>query len=71
VCKSQQAIDEYLGKETFSFAFVNSMFVAGDFEKPHQTFIDDQLFFELDPRVAKKANFFVQLNQASLEDDLL
>ena len=36
------------------------MFVAGDFEKPRQTFIDDQLFFELDQKVAKKANFFVQ-----------
>jgi hypothetical protein len=35
------------------------MFVAGDYKKPLQTFIDDQLFFDLDPRVAKKANFFV------------
>jgi hypothetical protein len=42
------------------------MFVSGDFENPQQTFIDDQLFFDLDPRVTKKANFFVQWNQANL-----
>ena len=47
------------------------MFVARDFVNPHQTFIDDQLFFELDPKVAKKANLFVQFNEASLEDDFI
>ena len=40
-CKPQQVIDEYLAKESFSFAFVNSMFVASDYENPIQTFIDD------------------------------
>ena len=41
VCEPQEVIDEYLRTETFSFAFINSMFVAGDFEKTVQTFIDD------------------------------
>lgn len=34
-------------------------------------FIDDQLFFEIDPSVSKKANFYVQNAEASLEDTLL
>lgn len=58
-CFDKAAIDEYFKSETFSFAFSNTMFVADDFEQPLQPFIDDQLFFELDPRVTKKANFFI------------
>ncbi len=36
------------------------MFLQDNYEDPIKNFIDDQLFFELDPRVSKKANFYVQ-----------
>ena len=52
-------IDNYLRFETFNFAFVNTLFDTNDFEKPIKYIIDDQLFFELNPHVIKKANFFI------------
>lgn len=59
VCLSTAAIDDYLRVETFSMAFINTMFVSDNYDEPLKPFIDDQLFFDLDPRVIKKANFFV------------
>lgn len=60
VCKNQTFIDNYFNGETFSFAFVNSMFALDDYVSPIKYFIDDSLFFELDSRFAKKANFVIQ-----------
>ncbi len=47
------------------------MFALDDYEQPIKKFVDDQLFFELDSKLIKKANFFVQMSEASLEDDIL
>jgi hypothetical protein len=58
-CKNKTEIDNYFRDEAFNFAFVNSIFDVSGFEQPVQQFIDDSLFFELDPNVSKKANFFV------------
>ncbi|TNV82719.1 hypothetical protein FGO68_gene2428 [Halteria grandinella] len=71
VCQSQTAIDNYFRKQTFNFAFINNQFTTDDYEKPVHPFIDDQLFFEIDPSVSKKANFYIQNAEASLEDTLL
>lgn len=60
VCKNQTFIDNYFNGETFSFAFVNSMFALDNYIQPIKYFIDDSLFFELDSKTAKKANFYVQ-----------
>jgi hypothetical protein len=68
VCEDQAKIDSYLQKETLSFAFVNTMFVTDDYEQPFHNYIDDSVFFELDPSVIKKANFLVQKSEASLQD---
>lgn len=35
------------------------MFALDDYENPIKYFIDDSLFFELDPKVSKKANFYI------------
>jgi hypothetical protein len=51
VCKDKNAIDKYFRNETFSFAFVNSMFAQDSYDKPIKYFIDDQVFFELDPNL--------------------
>lgn len=40
-CKDPKVIDEYFRKESFNFAFINTMFVSDDFEKPTLPFIDD------------------------------
>ncbi len=59
VCKDQKTIDDYFRDETFSFAFVNQMFALEDYQNPITYFIDDQLFFELDPTISKRANFYI------------
>jgi len=52
------------------FAFVNTLFDFNDYDAPIQRFIDDSLFWELEPDRIKKANFFVKKSEAELEDDL-
>ena len=52
-------------------AFVNSLFAGDDFDSPIHYFLDDSLFFDLNPDYQKMANFFVMNNSASLQDDLL
>ena len=59
VCKDKNAIENYFKDETFNFAFVNSMFQQDSFTDPISYFIDDQVFFEIDPSTSKKANFYV------------
>ena len=59
VCRDRQTIDNYFKDETFSFAFVNKMFALENYDQTITTFIDDQLFFELDPTISKRANFFI------------
>lgn len=46
------------------------MFVLDDYTKPIKYFIDDSMFFEIDSKISKKANFFVQNSQASLQDEI-
>ena len=70
-CKSQLLIDEFFRDKVFNFAFSNTYFASDDFENPIKNYIDDQLFFDIDPRVSKKANLFVMNQEASLEDDIL
>ena len=70
-CKSRQEIDDYFRDEVFNFAFINTYFAADDYDNTIKTFIDDQLFFEIDPTVTKKANFFIMNQEAGLEDDIL
>jgi hypothetical protein len=64
------AIDSYFKYETFSFPFINSLFDLNSYEKPVENFIDDSLFFEIDPNVIKKANFFISQNEAELSDQI-
>ncbi len=71
VCKDKNAIDNYFKDETFNFAFVNSMFEQDSFTEPIKNFIDDQVFFEIDPNQSKKANFYVQKQSVQLEDDII
>eukprot|EP00347_Sterkiella_histriomuscorum_P017701 403348330 len=72
VCKDSASIDSYFDKETFNFAFINNYFdltlFGEDMIKP---FIDDSLFFELESNRIKKANFYIQSQEAELEDDLI
>jgi hypothetical protein len=42
-----------------SFAFVNNIFQFDNFKDPIRPFIDDSLFFEIDTRIRKNANFYV------------
>lgn len=60
VCKNTSTIDSHFNDEVFSFAFVNTMFALEDYVAPLQKFIDDSLYFNIDPSKSKRANFFVQ-----------
>ena len=48
-CQDQSVIDAYIAQQTLSFAFVNSMFVPDDYVTPFHYYLDDRLFFNLDP----------------------
>ena len=49
ICQSSSAIDAHFLDEVFNVAFINTMFVLEDNAAPLQTFIDDQLFFKINP----------------------
>jgi hypothetical protein len=61
-------IDDYLRTSTVNFAFINTVFAIDDFDSPLQPFIDDQMFFDINPKNSKRANFYVQDQKAELED---
>ncbi|CDW83128.1 UNKNOWN [Stylonychia lemnae] len=72
-CYNQTTINKYLDYETFNFAFINNYFDLTNFESGGQIrpFIDDQLFFEVESSRVKKTNFYIQSQEAELEDDLI
>jgi hypothetical protein len=47
------------------------MFIMDNYDKSLQYFIDDQLFFELDPNLSKKANFYISQQSAELQDEVM
>ena len=59
-CKDMDSIDKYFDNEVFSFAFVNTMFEQDNYENPLKYFIDDQLFYEIDPSTRKMTNFLIK-----------
>jgi len=70
-CKPQEEIDEYFRDHEIQFAFINTLFDFNDYTSPIKRFIDDSLFWELEPQRVKKANFFVKQSEAELEDDFI
>ncbi|CDW88099.1 accessory gland protein [Stylonychia lemnae] len=72
-CLSDTAINSYLDSEFFNFAFVNTFYDLTDFEPNQQIkpFIDDSLFFEIESSRSKKNNFYIQQQEAQLEDDFV
>lgn len=52
-------------------AFVNSYFDFNDFVTPIKNYIDDSLFFDLEPDRVKQANFYVMQSQVQLQDAYL
>jgi len=70
-CRPQEEIDEFFQNNEMQFAFINTLFDFNDYTSPIKRFIDDSLFWELEPTRVKKANFFVKQSEAELEDDLL
>lgn len=70
ICKSPQEIDDYLGAQVFSFAFVNQIFELTTYDNTTMSFIDDSLFFELSPGMVKYANFYVQQSKVHAQDDI-
>ena len=59
ICKDYDAITKYFSTLSFSFPFVNTYFDFTDYETQVKTFIDDSLFWEINPSIINKANIFV------------
>eukprot|EP00347_Sterkiella_histriomuscorum_P017330 403349798 len=70
-CKTQQEINDYFAGEKFSIAIVNQYFDANNYTQPIQKFIDDAMYFEMEPNVWKGSNIYIQQNQAQYQDKLL
>eukprot|EP00347_Sterkiella_histriomuscorum_P013629 403363988 len=70
-CASKEEIDSFLEGQTFNVAFINTYFDFNDFVSPIKYFIDDSLFWDIEVSQHKKANFYVQLQQAQLQDEFL
>ncbi|CDW76970.1 UNKNOWN [Stylonychia lemnae] len=73
VCKSRSVIDNFFESEIFNFAFVNTFFDLTDYSYENQIkkFIDDSLFFELESQRIKKTNFYIQRQEANMQDDYI
>jgi len=52
-----------------SLVFVNTFFDFKDFESPVKKFIDDSIYFELDPTEQKLGNIYLSVDEVELEDD--
>ena len=65
-CQNPLVIDNFIASQTFSFAFVNAIFSQESYPNPVAPFIDDELFFALDPTRSKTANILVQESSATL-----
>ncbi|CDW87303.1 UNKNOWN [Stylonychia lemnae] len=73
VCQDKKIIDQFFDNDTFSFAYVNTFFDQNNFneEKQFKKFVDDSLFFHLESQRIKKANFYIQLQEANMQDDYI
>jgi hypothetical protein len=65
-CKNQTDIDAFFQSLTFNVAYINFYFDYEDFETPVKSYIDDSLFFELEPYRVKKCNFYVMKSEIVL-----
>ncbi|CDW73837.1 UNKNOWN [Stylonychia lemnae] len=72
-CQDQNVIDDYFNDEVFSLAIVNTYFDFFDFKDnyPIKKFIDDSFFVEVEASKIKKANIYIQLQDAQLQDNYL
>lgn len=52
----------------FSFPFVNQYLDFADFQQPIKKYLDDQLFWEVEATMIKRANFFVMFSEAQFQD---
>jgi hypothetical protein len=48
--------------------FINSYFDFNDYEQPVKQYIDDSLFYEIEPNRLKKVNFYVMKSEIELQD---
>ncbi|CDW84258.1 UNKNOWN [Stylonychia lemnae] len=71
ICQDPQVIKDFFTPLQFSVPYVNTFFDFNDYDQQVKYFIDDSLFWELDTNIINKVNFYVQKNEASLQDDFL
>ncbi len=63
-------IDRFFDRETLSFVYVNQLFQFDNFTHPLTSYLDDTMFFKLDSKTSKSANFFVQRSIMNCIDDI-
>lgn len=62
MCKTNEEINSFIDASTFSVGFVNKYFDFEHYTNMIKSYIDDSLFWELDSKVIRKANFLIQKN---------
>mmetsp|Transcript_15267 Transcript_15267/g.11097 ORF Transcript_15267/g.11097 Transcript_15267/m.11097 type:complete len:258 (-) Transcript_15267:507-1280(-) len=70
-CADPAAIDQFFFETTLSWAFVNTNFDFNDYTDSLKYFIDDSLFWIMEPERIKYTNFYVMSADAELEDSYL
>ncbi|CDW78915.1 UNKNOWN [Stylonychia lemnae] len=70
-CYPREEIDNYFEAETLNFAYINTYIDYKDTNDNSKVklFIDDSFFVELEASKNKKANFYIQKQQAKIQDD--
>ena len=58
-CASREIVDDYFLKGVFSLTFTNYYFDFNNFTDPVQAFLDDKVYFDLNPKLKKSANVFI------------
>jgi hypothetical protein len=68
-CKNATAINSILDPKRFSFAFINKYFDFQEYKDPIKSYIDDQLFFELESNRVKRTNFYIMRSEVQMQDE--
>ncbi|CDW90841.1 UNKNOWN [Stylonychia lemnae] len=72
-CYPIEMIDEYFQDEELNFAFTNTYFDYRNSsnKSKNKVFIDDSFYLEIESTRNKKANFYIQKQEASYQDDYI
>ncbi|CDW83281.1 UNKNOWN [Stylonychia lemnae] len=69
-CGLSSVLDSVINNQKFYFVFANSNFAPQNLKEPINKFLDDSVFFEMEPGKNKKADILVKQQTVELLDDI-